>query len=179
MPDFTNIDAWQVSLTLHGQVQDPQFVKFLERIGREIQAPFDTHDFLLLDSIHRHKTAAESLKPRLSRLVELGVLESIGRGRGVQYLLSRRFYASIGKSGEYTRLKGLDRATNKALLLEHIKNIYPEGCAQEELEQVLPGVSRSFIQNLLRELRDERLISSSGQRRWTRWRLNSNDDEKA
>ena len=34
--------------------------------------------------------------------------------------MSRRFHASIGKGGEYTRRKGLDRDTNKALLLKHI-----------------------------------------------------------
>jgi ATP-dependent DNA helicase RecG len=177
LPDFSNTDDWQVSLTLHGQVQDPRFIKFLERIGQEIQTSFDTYDFLIMESIHREKPIAETLKPRLSRLIELGVLESIGRGRGARYLLSRRFYMTLGKSGEYTRRKGLDRATNKALLLKHIKSIYPNGCALEEFVQVLPGVSRRFIQNLLQELRDEGIISMTGKRRWSRWHLNPGNEK--
>ncbi len=34
LPDFIHTDTWQVSLTLHGQLRDPRFVRFLERVGR-------------------------------------------------------------------------------------------------------------------------------------------------
>ena len=53
LPDFTGTDPYQVALTLHGQVQDPQFLRFLEKIGQERLALFNTHDFLVLDLIHR------------------------------------------------------------------------------------------------------------------------------
>ena len=113
LPDFTNTDPWQVSLTLHGQVQDPQFVRFLERVGHETATSFDTHDFLVLDLVHRNQPVRDELKPNLRHLAELGILESVGRGKGTRYLLSRRFYAAIKQRGTYTRRKGLDRNANK------------------------------------------------------------------
>ena len=36
-PDFSHTDAYHVWLTLHGEIQDEGFLRFLERIGREIE----------------------------------------------------------------------------------------------------------------------------------------------
>ena len=46
---------------------------------------------------------------RIEPLVELGAVERVGRGRGVRYLLAPSYYKAIGKSGAYTRKRGLDR----------------------------------------------------------------------
>jgi ATP-dependent DNA helicase RecG len=169
LPDFINKDAWQVSLTLRGEVGDPQFVKFLERIGLETGAHFDTHDFLLLDLVHREKTVPEALLGSLNRLAELGAVERIGRGRGFRYLLSRRFYSSIGRRGEYTRRKELDRETNKALLLKHITENCSLGSKMKDLLQVLPAKSRSQIQVLIRELAEDGKVHIHGHTIAGRW----------
>jgi ATP-dependent DNA helicase RecG len=58
----------------------------------------------------------DDLRQSLKRLQEPGIVESVGRGRGVRYILSRRFYAALSKKGVYTRRKELDRETNKQLL---------------------------------------------------------------
>ncbi len=126
-PEFTGTDAYQVVLTLHGQVRDPRFVRFFEDVNRQLQANFDVHDFLLIDLIHREETVPDPLRARLRRLVELGAVESIGRGRGTRYLLARRFYSTTGQAGVYTRRKGLDREQNKAILLKHIRSRSPQG----------------------------------------------------
>jgi ATP-dependent DNA helicase RecG len=47
VPDFTGTDDYQVSVTLHGEVQNPQFLRFLERVGQEQQVSFDTADLIL------------------------------------------------------------------------------------------------------------------------------------
>lgn len=168
-PDFTGTDAYQVVLTLHGQVRDVRFLQFLERVTKEIQVAFDAHDLLLLDLVHRDEPIPESLQRRLGRLVDLGVIERIGRGRGTRFLLARRFYVSTGQAGVYTRRRGLDREHNKALLLKHLRTSYPGGCALAELQQVLPAIGRRSIQDLLYELRDEGLARLEGKTRKARW----------
>jgi len=107
-----------VNLALHGQVQDSVFVLFLEKITRERSVSFSTQDFLILDRVHRGLPMQEELKPRLSYLVETGVLGLTGQGRGARYVLARRFYAITGRKGVYTRKVGLDKETNKALLFK-------------------------------------------------------------
>ena len=168
-PGFTGTDRYQVSLALHGQVQDSAFVLFLEKISRERGVSFSTQDFLILDRVHRGLPVQEELKPRLSYLVETSVLELTGRGRGARYVLARRFYAITGRKGVYTRKVGLDKETNKALLLKHIRASKAEGARMQELQQVLPGLSRQQIQRLLSELVMEGNIERIGIKRAARW----------
>ena len=169
LPDFSRTDANSVWLTLHGQIQDPEFLRFLEQIGHERMASFSTEDFLVIDLIHREEAVPEILKPRIQHLLEDGVIERVGRGRGVRHLLSRRFYRFLGKSGIYTRRVGLDRDTNKALLVKHLQENEDTGSKMEELRQVLPGHSRSQIQVLLRELTTSGKVHVHGATRAARW----------
>lgn len=169
LPDFTQTDAYQVSLTLRGEVQDPAFIRFLETVGGEQQVSFSTQDFLVLDLVHREQRVPSDLQPSLRRLIELGAVESIGRGRGTRYFLARRFYVLSGRQGSYTRRRGLDRNANKALLLRHITDNAAAGTRLEELQDVLPALSRHQIQTLLRELKRERAVTNRGITKAARW----------
>jgi ATP-dependent DNA helicase RecG len=171
VPDFTGTDDYQVSVTLHGEVQNPQFLRFLERVGQEQQVSFDTADLIVLNQLQRDRTVPDSLKPRLDHLIEQGIVERIGRGRGVRYILSRRFHSFLGRTGQYTRAKGLDRETQKELLLKHIRESEPEGAKLADLQDVLRELSRKQVQTLLQELRDEGRVTLSGLTRGGRWHM--------
>lgn len=168
-PDFSGTDDYEVFLTLKGDVQDPVFLRFLEKIGKETLASFSLEDLLVLDLIHREQKIPSDLKERLPGLKEQGVIEIVGHGKGTRYLLSRRFYQFMGKKGIYTRKRGLDRATNKTLLLKHIEENKTGGSPLQELMQVLPALSRQQVQALLRELRADGQIHSVGVTRGGRW----------
>jgi ATP-dependent DNA helicase RecG len=168
-PDFSGSDDYQVSVTLHGDVQDPRFLEFMERIGQEQVAAFTTDDFLVIGLIHREAPIPERLKGRLPTLVDRGVIEMIGRGRGSRCILSSRFYDFIGKKGVYTRRRGLDRETNKALLMMHIKRHEDEGSQFAELRQVLPALTDVHIQGLVRELKEAGHIVRKGRTKGARW----------
>jgi len=169
IPDFGGSDDYQVALTLRGDIQDPAFLRFLEKVGAEKLASFSIEDFLLIDQIHRDQPVLESLKGRIPRLVEAGVIEKIGRGRGTRYILSQRFYGFLDKKGVYTRRKGLDRDTNKELFLKHIRDNEKDGSRFGELAQVLPTLTRSQLKGLLRELKAEGRIHSRGRTKASRW----------
>jgi len=166
-PDFSGSDDYQVVVTLQGEVRDPRFLRFLEKVGKERLASFDTKDLLILDLIHREAPIPANLSPRLPRLADHGVVEKVGRG--VRYVLARQFYAFLGQKGVYTRKRGLDRDTNKMLLLKHIKENQKDGSRLQELMQVLPSFSRSQIQRLLKELRKEGQIHHIGSTRAALW----------
>jgi ATP-dependent DNA helicase RecG len=168
-PDFTDTDQYHVILNLSGEVQDPRFLQFLEKVGRETLDQFSTADFLLLDYVHKDKKIPDYRKGRLQALLEKGIIEQHGRGRGVKYILSRRFYKMFDKKGTYTRKKGLDRETNKTLLLKHIQENKDNGSPLSELMQVLPALSRSQIQALLRELKIAGNICNTGKTKAALW----------
>ena len=76
---------------------------------------------------------------------------------------------AVGKAGIHTRMVGLDRNTNKELLLKHIRQNGSKGTPFKELQQVLPGHSRGQIQTLLRELRAENHIHCEGNTSAAKW----------
>jgi ATP-dependent DNA helicase RecG len=168
-PDFSGTDDYEVFLTLHGEVRDPRFLQFFGKIGQETLSTFSTQDFLVVDLIHREQSVPPNLQDRLPRLLELGVIESQGRGSNKTYFLSRRLYTALGKKGAYTRRRGLDKETNKALLLRHIEDSRDEGARFEELSQVLPSLSRRQIQGLMEELKGEERIHVVGKTKAARW----------
>jgi len=171
LPDLTRTDDHFVWLTLHGEIQDPEFLRFIEEVGGERTALFGTDDFLVVDLVHREQPVPEYLRSRVESLLEQGVIERLGRGRGSRLLLSRRFHRHLGKAGVYTRKRGLDRGTNKALLEKHLQENKDTGAALGELRQVLPAESEGAIQRLLTELRSEGRVTLRGSRRWARWMI--------
>jgi ATP-dependent DNA helicase RecG len=169
LPSFAGTSAHEVRLTLEGVVKSPDLVRFMERVGEEKLKAFSTADFLVLDRLQRDLALPEALKVRVPQLMKAGVVETVGHGRGTKYILSRSLYAAIGSKGAYTRRKGLDRETNKALLLRHVEDNAGTGARMEELMQVLPALPRSQIQVLLRELRAGGKVHTVGSTRAARW----------
>ena len=169
IPDFTGTDAYQVNLTLNGEVQDVRFLQFLEKVGKEKQELFGTEDFLLLDLIHRRQAIPDILKPRLHRLVAMGIVEQYGKGRGVRHVLSRGYYKMTGQKGVYTRQKWPDRGTLKAQLMQHIQDNKNSGSRLKELMQVLPFLSDNQVKKLVAELKNEGKIYHTGATRAALW----------
>jgi hypothetical protein len=61
----------------------------------------------------------------------------------MRYLPSRGLYGTMGVRGVYTRKKGLDHETNKALLEKHLQMQGADGAPLAELLQVLPALGSS------------------------------------
>jgi ATP-dependent DNA helicase RecG len=179
LPDFTGTDEYQVALTLHGEVQDPAFLRFLEQVGQERARSFTTEDLLVLDGVRRGLRIPPELRTCLDGLLQGHLVECHGRGRGVKYLLSRRYYRIAGKKGVYTRERGLDRDTKKALLLKHVKENAAEGAKLADLAQVLPALSSSALRWLLREMQAAGLIHVIGRTSAARWFPGPGADEGA
>ena len=174
LPSFAGTAAHEVRLTLEGGVRNPAFVRFMERLGEETLRSFSTLDYLALERLEQGKALSAELLERVPSLIAAGAVEAIGRGKGVRYILSEALYATLGAKGTYTRQRGLDRNTNKALLVTHLTQQSPQGAPLAELRQVLPTLPESAVQDLLRELRTEGKLVLRGERRWARWFIATN-----
>ena len=119
-----------------------------------------------INSMFYNRDLTASMRSRLRHLTEMGIVEHVGRKK---YVLARSLYSAAGKPGVHTRKVGLDRETNKQLLLMHIRNSGEEGSPLNELQQVLPALNRGQIQSLLRELKKENQIHCIGNTKAARW----------
>lgn len=168
LPDFTGTDENFVSLTLNGLVLDMKMLSLINQIGNDRMEILSTGDFLTINKLYHEQSVTESLKPCLKKLMDLGIVEHIGRNK---YVLARSLYTAAGKPGIHTRVVGLDRDTNKELLLKHIRKNGDKGTPFKELQQVLPGHNRGQIQVLMRELRADGRIDCKGKTSAARWFL--------
>ena len=121
---------------------------------------------MAINALYYDKPLTDTMRGRLKHLIEMGIIEHVGRNR---YVLSRSLYNAAGKPGVHTRIVGLDRETNKELLMKHIREKGNEGAAFKEFQQVLPSHNRSQIQVLLRELRKEGRVCCVGNTSAARW----------
>jgi ATP-dependent DNA helicase RecG len=165
-PDFSRTDQYQVGLTLFGTVEDPAFVRFVEKVGRETTAPFSTHDWLVLAAVARDEKVPKALKGRVQRLLDLGLIERVA---GRRCMLSRKYYEFVGRKAAYTRKKGLDREQNLGLLLKHIADNAATGSKLEDLCQVLSALPATHVQSLLRTLKRRGTAHSVGSTSAGRW----------
>lgn len=166
LPDLARSDAHSVVVLLRGEVGDPRFLRFLEQIGDEQLRYFSTDDFLVIDLVHRGEPVPDHLKNRIKGLVDSGAVERSGRGK---VILSRKFYTFLGEPGIHTRKAGLDRETEKELLLKHLKAAGELGAPMAELLQVLKDRSRAHVKGLMNELRDESRANNAGATKAGRW----------
>ncbi|MDO5581614.1 MAG: ATP-binding protein, partial [Planctomycetia bacterium] len=151
LPDFTGTDNSFVRINLSGIVISPRMLALINRMGNEL-ANLVTDDFMVIHYLFKNEKVPDSLHARYKRLLDMGIIEKINRGK---YILARKYYAVAGRAGVHTRLKGLDHEQNKTLVLNHLKNNRLKGIPISEFQQVLPMLPRNGIKLILNELRDE------------------------
>lgn len=166
LPDFTGTDDFFVSITLNGLIIDKAMLSVINRISERCVELLSTDDFLVIDALYRGQPLTGKMQSRLNRLTEMGIVEHVGRKK---FVLARSLYAATGKAGVHTRRVGLDRDTNKELLLKHIRQNNAVGTPFKELQQVLPGHNRNQIQVLMRELRDAGKVFCKGNTSAAKW----------
>lgn len=170
LPDFTGTDDFFVIVTLNGLILDKAMLSVINRISENCGELLSTEDFLTIDALYHERTLTPKMQSRLDRLTGIGIVEHIGRKK---YILARSLYAATGKSGIHTRRVGLDRDTNKELLLKHIRQNNAVGTPFKELQQVLPSLSRNQIKALMKELKDNDKVHCDGKTSAARWHINN------
>lgn len=162
MPDLTKSTKDMVRLSIPAQVKDKDFILYLERIINERQVLLSFEEIYELEKI-RESQKIEKPESR-DKFIKLGIIEPIGKGRGTKYILSNRYYETIGQSGKHTRIKGLNRDQFKELILNHIR----EGKPSRRVD-FMTGFSEykpKDISNILQELKREEKIIFIGSRKW-------------
>ena len=174
LPDFEGTTDSRVRLTLGAVIVDESIIRLLKAIGEKTLASFATEDFIVVRSVLMGDKLTRQLRRRIPRLVSIGVLERLGRSK---VLVSRQYYKSIGQGGDFTRLKGLDNSTNKALLIQHMKDMDNPGLKLSDFQPVLPSLSIRQIQWLLKDLEANDMVFVQGRTRSARWFLGQRPSE--
>ncbi len=167
LPDLSQSDEHNVRLSIPAQVKDKNFIMYLNRIINERQINLSFEEIYELEKIREH-LETKSLKFK-ERFLKFGIIEKVGRTKGSKYILSDKYYVSIGKSGTHTRLVGLSREEKKALILKHLRTKGKGNFRQ--FSDAFPQLERSGITNLLMELKRDGKIIYMGSRKSGHWEI--------
>lgn len=164
LPDFTGTDNFQVSIALHGVMQNPSFVRFLRQFDDQVKESLSTDEWLVLDRLSREQPVTDELIPCTNRLIELGMIERAARA---SFILSEAYYRYTGREDTFRRLR--ENEVRKESLERHIREHAVDGCPVGELSDLLADLTRDQVRGLLDELRAEERVHLRGERRWARW----------
>lgn len=145
-----------VKLTLPALVQDIAFVSYLEKVSAKKQIIFNEIEDLI-EIEHIRKTGKYIDKVKVERYLKSQIVEKVGIGTGTKYILARDYYEHVGKKGEYTRKKGLNKEARLSLLRNYFKDNH-FGNMDDFRDVFDQNLDRKQIQRLLNVLREEELI---------------------
>lgn len=129
LPDYSRSTSTSVRLFIPRGMPDRAFVRMISEEQQRLGHPLPIYALLVLNTLKQmHQAAlreiAEALKRDESRikavveaLVESGLVEAIGNGRGRNYMLSPKAYGRENTAA-YIRQKGIDELRYEELVLE-------------------------------------------------------------
>ncbi|MDY0134161.1 MAG: ATP-binding protein [Atribacterota bacterium] len=130
-PDYSLSNSYTVSLSLSNAAPDLEFLKMVvEHEDKLGGLPIDSLIILSRLREERRLTTADfvasvqktetNVRATLEKLVEIGLLESHGTGRGRTYTLSAQLYQSAGQQAEYIRQAGFSPIQHEQMVLNYI-----------------------------------------------------------
>lgn len=176
-PDYSrSTQAW-VEARLPAGPTDRELAAFVAasaRDGRplELQTLLVLHDVRTESRITSARVGAllqvgtDEARVILSALVERGLLESRGEGRGRTYHLSAALYREIGESAAYVRSRGFDPIQQEQMILTYVTQ---HGSITRAEAAELCGVAPDQASRRLRRMASEGVLRMTGNRRTSRY----------
>ncbi len=121
-PDYTKSDDFQVVLDLPGVIQDKAFIKFIDNIqnNNEKKIRLSVHEMILLDKIRQNVDKKQFNKKVLQNLLDIGLIEKIGRTRNLQYILSKDYFSFTKQEGIYSSVIPLTEEQINSFIISHL-----------------------------------------------------------
>lgn len=170
-PEY-NVSPESVRLTLEGGNLDEPFARFIA--DEEARGHLFSLDMLIILSalkrarVIERATAARlcqrserQVSTTLTRMLDLGLLERLGAGRGTFYRLSSRVHEQLGSSMAYFRDRGLSLRRKRALVLEVLDEL---GSIQSDEVEELCGETSDDARKLMEGLIEEGLVRQDGEK---------------
>lgn len=170
-PDYSRTDDYSVILQLATVDADEAFLQIVieqeSQLGRSL--PIDSLITLAALREQKRLTVEElalhiqrgitQTRAVLEKLVENGLIQPHGQGRGRAYTLSPEIYRAQGEEVAYTRQAGFSRIQHEQMVLGHVSH-HPSIQRKEVME--LCHLSPDQAYRLLKRLVDEKKLKQQG-----------------
>ncbi|PKL50473.1 MAG: ATPase [Candidatus Riflebacteria bacterium HGW-Riflebacteria-2] len=173
-PDYGMSDSSTVTLQMSSAEANLDFLKMIlqceDRAGGFM--PIDSLIILSRLSEERRLTTSDllvsvqkpeaSVRASLEKLVEAGLVEPHGAGRGRIYMLSAKVYRQSGQKAAYVRQAGFNLIRQEQMVLTYIES---HGHIKRSDVIELCSLTPSQAYHLLKKLKDQKKIIQTGEKR--------------
>jgi ATP-dependent DNA helicase RecG len=184
LPDYSQSDHEGVRLILRGGAASLEFATLVYEQNRA-GTPLGLDELLALNQLQHERRIDASTVGRLTqrgetharsvleRLVERGLIEARGTGRGRIYHLSAQLYRRLGSPAGYVRAHGFDPIRQEAMVMEYVR---AHGRITRGEAMNLCILTGRQATRLLRRLVEEGKLAPGGSPpRWVFYELPSNE----
>lgn len=170
-PDYTRSNASSVSVRMSNVESDMAFLKLVLHEEKRIGDSLPLDSLIILSRLRQERRlttvdltpstqkSEQETRTTLEKLVESGLIEAHGTGRGRTYTLSAKLYQNAGQKAGYVRQAGFDIIQQEQMIMSYIK----EHKAIKRAEAAdLCRISPFQAKRLLRKLVEEQRIEAKG-----------------
>lgn len=176
-PDYVGSNPASVVVRVRAGPADREFAGYAEEARREGNE-LELDELQVLHEVRRERIVsarrvAELIqcdqahaRGLLGTLIEKGLIEPRGRGRGREYHLSASLYRRFHEEPRYVRTRGYDRLQQEQMILSYVR---AHGSIARREAAELCQVDSAVAARLLREMRDAGALNLIGERRTARY----------
>lgn len=173
-PDYAMSDASSVVLIMSDSEADTSFLEMVLAHEERTGAPMPIDSLIILsrlrqerrltttDLVESTQKSEPSTRATLEKLVEAGLVEAQGVGRGRSYMLSVKVYKNAGQKAAYIRQVGFDPLQQEQMVLTYIDK---HGSVQRADVMELCRLSGPQAYHLLKRLQKQGKIRINGEKR--------------
>lgn len=173
-PDYAMSDASTVVLQLSRADADTDFLEMILSYEQRTGAPMPIDSLIVLsrlrqerrltitDLVQSTQKSESATRATLEKLVEAGLVEAQGTGRGRSYILSAKVYKKSGQKAAYVRQKGFDPIQQEQMVLTYIDK---HGSIKRSDVMELCRLTKDQAYNLLNRLKNSGQINQIGSRK--------------
>lgn len=186
-PDYSHTDNHSVVLRMSMAEADIAFLGLVLEEENRRTKPLPLHSLITLSMFRERKRLTSEQVAKgiqqsrhkaagiLENLLEAGLVQPHGAGRGRSYTLSSKVYQAIGKEVEYTRQAGFDKLQQEQLVMNMVRQ---HGKVQRQDVMDLCQLDKDRAYRLLKRLRAKGWLCKEGRGTSTAYTLGKSADEK-
>ncbi len=171
-PDYEMSDATSVVVVLPKADADTGFLEMILRHEEQTGTAMSIDSLIILSRLRQERRltigdltadtqkSEQATRTALERLVEAGLVEAHGTGRGRAYTLSAKVYRHTGQKAAYIRQAGFDPIQQEQMVLAYIDK---HGSIKRAEVAELCRIGNDQAYRLLRRLKNRDLIVQEGQ----------------
>ncbi len=173
-PDYSQSNPYTVTVRMLSGEADLEFLKMILQHEEQTGGAMPIDSLIILSRLREERRLSTTdltvsvqktepeVRSTLEKLLEAGLIEAHGTGRGRTYTLSAKVYRQTGQKAAYVRQAGFDKLQQEQMVLKYIDK---HGSIKRADVMDLCRIDKNQAYRLLNQLKKQKIIRQIGDRK--------------